>query len=505
MEDPLQRLVQSFNALKRYCTTPSGSANHWIFGLCHCRFISSGLGLLVLVVHPPDQQSSFYTIEYPAPHILALATPPYDFRKQADFVWPYLLHTFCKNVPSFAPWTWSTLSPEAAEGFERRLRKHGVRASLCQVGVTSPEEFQEWDKGRIKVLEQLEHPRLGDITRCHGCGVSQTASFSMPPPFLSCARCLQAVYHSNACRVNDWKRHESNCMVPLGDRTRCHGCGLTPQESPSEPFVSCCRCLQAVYHSHECQDNHWNRHEPNCMVPLGDRTRCHGCGLTPQQSSSQLFVACGRCTQAVYHSSRCQNMHWRRHQQHCFPPPPPPTTTPPPTHGHGRGAHTDPDVRATMETSNETRQVLPDIPASEEEPSSSRSVVKNLRQNLKALDELQRLNRIAAKDSLNNLQRQSTPGVSEVLPDIPDREEELSALRSIVKNMDQDLKALDELQRRNRISAKDQLNNLQRQFTMRVSTLASSVNKMDKNLQKFEDRGGRLASRESRLAQLEAQ
>lgn len=53
--------------------------------------------------------------------------------------------------------------------------------------------------------------------------------------------------------------------VPLGDASKCHGCGKNSEDF-STPLKKCAACQKAWYHSQDCQKYHWREHKPACLA-----------------------------------------------------------------------------------------------------------------------------------------------------------------------------------------------------------------------------------------------
>ncbi|KAK3378682.1 hypothetical protein B0T24DRAFT_137668 [Lasiosphaeria ovina] len=213
----MEAKVRSFNNLSRSKKLPSGLLpNHWVFGVCHVDIHPPGD--LVLAVNP---QSEYLNQAGPA-QILSLPTT----REKAEATIPYLLDAFVNptpigpSVPTFAPWTWSTLDPDMAQAIEDSLKKHDVKPALCKVGVCTAEERDILETARAKLLskltefsEDIEPDAVGpgDSTKCHGCGMSRECFFQ---PLKHCARCGEAFYHSRECQKKHWKHHKPTCCAP---------------------------------------------------------------------------------------------------------------------------------------------------------------------------------------------------------------------------------------------------------------------------------------------------
>lgn len=213
----MEAKVRAFNNLPRPKTTPSGVIpNHWVFGVCHVDIQPAGD--LVLAVNPQSQ----YLIQAGPGQILSSS----GTREQAEATIPYLLDAFATpnamepSVPTFAPWTWSTLDPNMAKALEDGLKKHGVKPELCKVGVCTAEERDILETARAEMMDRLtgllqrierDPVSLGDATKCHSCGMKRECFFK---PLMKCGRCGQAYYHSKECQKKDWKSHKSQCHAP---------------------------------------------------------------------------------------------------------------------------------------------------------------------------------------------------------------------------------------------------------------------------------------------------
>lgn len=216
----MEAKVHEFNNLPRPRTVPGGKANRWVFGACHVDLNPSGD--IVMAVHP---ESRYLNVSSPTQvHSLP------SLSAKADAIVPYLLEAFLKRNSDMiqdnqrlAPWTWSTLDADMARAVEDALKKAGVRNELCKVGVCTPEELdilEETCAGffatLLKSLLAVPRPAVarGDATRCHGCGFSRESFFK---PFMKCAGCSSAFYHSRKCQKKDWTDHKPNCYPPVAN------------------------------------------------------------------------------------------------------------------------------------------------------------------------------------------------------------------------------------------------------------------------------------------------
>ena len=233
----MEEKVRSFNKLPRPRQTPTGLANHWVFGVCHVDLDPPGD--LILAVHP---QSTYLNQGGPA-QIFSLATAA----DKAEALIPCLLDAFMSqhpgNPPPFAPWTWSTLDPDIAQAVQDGLRNHGVKYELCQVGVCSAEEREILESARASLFENLESmlmpPRTrsatvepGDATKCHGCGMSRECFFQ---PLKKCSRCSSAFYHSRDCQKAHWKRHKPTCSPATNNPPDPDAFAYYNTKAPTDP------------------------------------------------------------------------------------------------------------------------------------------------------------------------------------------------------------------------------------------------------------------------------
>lgn len=217
----MEGTVRSFNRLSRSTTTPTGLANHWVFGVRHVPL--NPPGDLVVAVHPV---SGFVLQAGPA-QILSKASAP----EQAQALTPLLLKAFTTGSASpggrqptdhkpFAPWTWATEDPELARAVEAHLRRAGVKHELCSVGVCCEEDSafleEKWIDFYHTLVRSMGLPteppssaRPGDASRCHGCGLR---SDGVSRPFMKCSACGKAFYHSKDCQRQHWKLHKPTCL-----------------------------------------------------------------------------------------------------------------------------------------------------------------------------------------------------------------------------------------------------------------------------------------------------
>ncbi|WYZ43703.1 hypothetical protein EsH8_VII_000139 [Colletotrichum jinshuiense] len=180
----MENKVRDFNRLPRPQHTPTGLSNHWVFVIRRVPFKRPSD--LVLAIHP---QSSFMYQAGPA-QILPLST----VSERAEALIPFLFDIFikCSDDPRgrqpgdpqpFAPWTWATEDPELSAAVENGLKQHGVRKDLCRVGTWSANEKAVVDETWSRLLEilamstgqdgqPLSEVTPGDRSRCHGCGLS---------------------------------------------------------------------------------------------------------------------------------------------------------------------------------------------------------------------------------------------------------------------------------------------------------------------------------------------
>ncbi|KAK3309256.1 uncharacterized protein B0T15DRAFT_391441 [Chaetomium strumarium] len=179
--------VHLFNILPRPEKAPTDDSvpNHWVFGVCHLDIPPSAD--IVLAVNPHIRN---YLLRAGSGQIISLPTT----REIAEATIPHLLDAFLEpteGIPAFAPWTWSTLGPNMAQAIEDALRSLGVRPELCNVGPNTV--------------------RPGDVTKCHGCGLSRECFFQ---PLQPCGRCGTAFYHSRECQEKHLEHHEHACLAP---------------------------------------------------------------------------------------------------------------------------------------------------------------------------------------------------------------------------------------------------------------------------------------------------
>jgi hypothetical protein len=231
----MEAKVRAFNNLPRSKKVPSGLVpNHWVFGVCHVDLHPPGD--LVLAVNPPSR----YLIRGGPAQILSLPTT----HEKAKAAIPYLLDAFVEptgpSVPTFAPWTWSTLDPDMAQAIEDGLKQHGVKSALCKVGICTAEERDILEEARDTLISELTEAFQsierdpvgpGDSTKCHGCGMNRECFFQ---PLKKCSRCGEAFYHSRECQKKHWKHHKTTCYAP-GVSPSLDACDYYYTKAPTDP------------------------------------------------------------------------------------------------------------------------------------------------------------------------------------------------------------------------------------------------------------------------------
>ncbi|OHE97096.1 hypothetical protein CORC01_07537 [Colletotrichum orchidophilum] len=223
----MERAVREFKALRRPKTTPTGLDNNWVFGVRHVDL--NPPGDLVLAVHP----ISSYLLQAGPAQILSQPTA----RDRAKAVVPLLLQAFSNgrpgtDLPTFAPWSWSTDSPELAATIGPELAAAGIAGGLQKVTVCSAADKAILDEAWSDVKDLLTR-----MTRGEGAPDAQTSGSANRTP----------------------------AAVSPGDASRCHGCGLSSDRF-TEPMKKCSACLKAWYHSQDCQRAHWKQHKPTCLA-----------------------------------------------------------------------------------------------------------------------------------------------------------------------------------------------------------------------------------------------
>ncbi|KAI3542614.1 hypothetical protein CSPX01_06819 [Colletotrichum filicis] len=217
----MEQAVRDFKTLGRSKSTPSGLDNKWVFGVRHVEL--NPPGDLVIAVHPV---SRFVLRGGPA-QILSQPTE----RDRARATVTPLLQAFFKGSPgaehaAFAPWSWSTDSPELAAAIGPELAAAGIPGGLEKVTVCSAEEKEilgeTWSELRDLLMNFMGGSRPGQAT-------------AVPS------------------------------AVSPGDSSKCHGCGLS-SENFSSPMKKCSACQKAWYHSQDCQRSHWKMHKPTCVA-----------------------------------------------------------------------------------------------------------------------------------------------------------------------------------------------------------------------------------------------
>ncbi|KAK1496490.1 hypothetical protein CCUS01_02837 [Colletotrichum cuscutae] len=202
----MEQAVRDFKTLGRSKSTPSGLTTN-----------------LVIAVHPV---SRFVLRGGPA-QILSQPTE----RDRARATVTPLLQAFFKGSPgaehaAFAPWSWSTDSPELAAAIGPELAAAGIPGGLEKVTVCSAEEKEilgeTWSELRDLLMNLMGGSRSGQAT-------------AVPS------------------------------AVSPGDSSKCHGCGLS-SENFSSPMKKCSACQKAWYHSQDCQRSHWKMHKPTCVA-----------------------------------------------------------------------------------------------------------------------------------------------------------------------------------------------------------------------------------------------
>lgn len=214
--------VTSFNRLDRSEYAPSGLVrNHWYFTVRHVPLHPAGD--MVQIINP---ESHFQVCTDPK-QILSLPT----IGAQTDVIVPLLLETFLKGVnrgpdglpneadpqvPSFAPFSWGTRSPNLARAVEVKLRALGVRADLCTVQPGTREQDEAADESWSKMMDLLINnlgtplPKRASQGRviCGGCK-KDSSWFSAG--LKKCSRCNTESYCSRDCRKRNWKQHKKAC------------------------------------------------------------------------------------------------------------------------------------------------------------------------------------------------------------------------------------------------------------------------------------------------------
>lgn len=211
-------LVEAFNQINRPKKTPSGAANHWHFIVRHVPF--NPPGDLVQIVHP---ESHFIHCSPPA-EILSLDTPA----AQASVVVPLLLQSFVRGVdagpngeplpdiPSFAPWSWSTHDPALSAAVTAELTVLKVRQELRNVSISNPNQDAVADEswaGFIEKVMEVTGAKIGQATgqKRKSCNSCKQDSSWFSDGLKACAKCRDAVYCSRDCQKSDWKTHKKSC------------------------------------------------------------------------------------------------------------------------------------------------------------------------------------------------------------------------------------------------------------------------------------------------------
>jgi hypothetical protein len=231
--ESLPSLVRRFNSLPRSKATPTGLANHWVFGIRHVPLPPEGD--IVFTIHP----ASRYTASSKDPaQIVSLPTAG----EKAQAMLPLLLNAFItmNEVPPHiedpghrgfetAPWSWSCDDADIAAALQSLLVQAGVPEGLRRVGVATTQEQnllgEEWSRmvGKMMKMMGMDVKSKREIqaelrqSAQSSSGASNVCATCRKPAsegktLKVCAKCRGDVrYCSRECQQKDWKAHKKVC------------------------------------------------------------------------------------------------------------------------------------------------------------------------------------------------------------------------------------------------------------------------------------------------------
>ena len=211
-------IVASFNRLNRPERILVGTVrNHWYFTIRHMPFYPAGDRVQI------TNTESRWHISTDQKQILSLPT----LAARVDIIVPLILETFVKGVhrlpdgrpnpslPTYAPFSWGTKSPELARAVEKKLRALCVRADLCTVMPGIKEQNDIADESWMQFMNSMvnmgmalpEQASPGRVI-CGGCK-KDSSWFS--DGLMKCSKCNTKSYCSRGCQRGDWKEHKKVC------------------------------------------------------------------------------------------------------------------------------------------------------------------------------------------------------------------------------------------------------------------------------------------------------